>query len=1050
MDPQQPQPQQQQQPPPPPPRARPAQPAGAVVDAAGVLVRFPHTPYAAQAALMRTVVAALQRGEHALVESPTGTGKTLSLLCAALAWRDAVARWRAEALAAAPPLGARAPPPPPAARARLDALARAAFAAPHAAAVAAAPPAPPQLLYASRTHSQLAQVAAELRACGYAAVACVLGSRDQMCISHPVMAAPAPLRSGICRAKVIKKQCAFHAAAQDSAIQAAVAAQIMDIEDLVAFGKQKAACPYYISSNSLPTADVVLLPYNYLIEPTARKSQNINLKNAIVIFDEAHNLEASCNEATSAEISSDELAHAIREVEIAVSVFTAVDYRPSRETADLTEDDLSFLKDKLARFAEKLAAVQLNRNTRDLVESSVFLFALLDDIGIGLDNQAYLTKVINSCVDLLTHDHKRAKIKNMVHLRRLSNLIATAFKALSEGDTPLSHYKVYIKAQDPLENIAQSRRSSMPKLPLNITLSFWCFSSSVAMQELVRLGARSIILASGTLSPLSSFAEELGIPFAHVLENPHVIDSSQIFVNVVPVGPKNVRLSSSYKNKSSPDYFPELGRCIVETARVVPDGVLVFFTSYSRLVEAIEVWKRKSSQSPVSIWDQLTAIKQPVIEPRNKHEFNRAIQDFECKLDDASGRPPIFFAVCRGKASEGIDFSDRKARAVIICGIPYPAFQDPRVKLKQEVLNEAAPDGSKTRGMAWYSQQASRAVNQAIGRVIRHRKDYGAILLCDERFSYDRVIQELPKWVRSQVQKPKTFADSITGLQSFFGNVGKSTSSALAPSSQQDPGVLYDDATALSSSGKLVPVTQVHSSPVDPLQVGSAADRPSKRPSDDPLADPSKFRKVPWLPPQSHSFHQTVEQKLASVSYPRRPATDGMLRRTLDADGGLLARSGNVFDSRFSAHSFGIVGAEPLLRPAVFFEPQPVRQTEPALPPAAAMNAVSKPALTKPPTTNLDPADYLKRIRDVSTPTQFSAFKKHLSKYRAREIPIETLISFAAGFFVEQLSAAHPMDRCMLLARGFRHFIGRKHVDAFDLEVDTRRAIVAGSIRTRS
>lgn len=43
--------------------------------------------------------------------------------------------------------------------------------------------------------------------------------------------------------------------------------------------------------------------------------------------------------------------------------------------------------------------------------------------------------------------------------------------------------------------------------------------------------------------------------------------------------------------------------------------------------------------------------------------------------------------------------------------------------LKSEILT----------GEDWYSQQASRAVNQAIGRVIRHRHDYGAIIFCDER-----------------------------------------------------------------------------------------------------------------------------------------------------------------------------------------------------------------------------------------------------------------------------------------------------------------------------
>ena len=34
---------------------------------------------------------------------------------------------------------------------------------------------------------------------------------------------------------------------------------------------------------------------------------------------------------------------------------------------------------------------------------------------------------------------------------------------------------------------------------------------------------------------------------------------------------------------------------------------------------------------------------------------------------------------CRGKVSEGLDFSDRAGRAVIITGIPYPYLMDPKV-----------------------------------------------------------------------------------------------------------------------------------------------------------------------------------------------------------------------------------------------------------------------------------------------------------------------------------------------------------------------------------
>ena len=58
---------------------------------------------------------------------------------------------------------------------------------------------------------------------------------------------------------------------------------------------------------------------------------------------------------------------------------------------------------------------------------------------------------------------------------------------------------------------------------------------------------------------------------------------------------------------------------------------------------------------------------------------------FEGATGDQNGA--VLMGVCRGRISEGLDFSDNAARCVIIVGIPYPQMTDPKVILKKEYLD---------------------------------------------------------------------------------------------------------------------------------------------------------------------------------------------------------------------------------------------------------------------------------------------------------------------------------------------------------------------------
>ncbi len=58
------------------------------------------------------------------------------------------------------------------------------------------------------------------------------------------------------------------------------------------------------------------------------------------------------------------------------------------------------------------------------------------------------------------------------------------------------------------------------------------------------------------------------------------------------------------------------------------------------------------------------------------------------RVNQEETRGAVFFAVCRGKLSEGLDFSDHDARCVIVVGIPFRNIADPSVKIKMEYLNK--------------------------------------------------------------------------------------------------------------------------------------------------------------------------------------------------------------------------------------------------------------------------------------------------------------------------------------------------------------------------
>jgi hypothetical protein len=150
-------------------------------------------------------------------------------------------------------------------------------------------------------------------------------------------------------------------------------------------------------------------------------------------------------------------------------------------------------------------------------------------------------------------------------------------------------------------------------------------------------------------------------------------------------------------------------------------------------------------------------------------DFYGSIKSATQRSLDTTQDGALFFAVCRGKVSEGIDFSDDNARAVIAVGIPFPNFKDEQVTLKREYNDSLHTQNGLLSGSEWYEMQAYRALNQALGRCIRHKNDWGALILIDERYSKGaRYTRKLSKWVRQRLQTCRgVFSDVMESLEQF-------------------------------------------------------------------------------------------------------------------------------------------------------------------------------------------------------------------------------------------------------------------------------------------
>ncbi|KAK4725441.1 hypothetical protein R3W88_028220 [Solanum pinnatisectum] len=789
---------------PPPPSSSEAtqgpKPSKYVVHIGGIPVEFPYQPYGTQLAFMNRVIVTLDRAHrdghsHALLESPTGTGKSLSLLCSTLAWQQNCksknrysnfTHSKPDPQALADPIGHGGGFIP-----ETQPLGNPDTAPPAASNGTKKKKTAPTIFYASRTHSQISQVIREYRKTSYRVAMAILASRKHYCTNVNVRGEDNIDEKCKLLLKDQEAGCSefknTHKVKGHPSIQKGGCHEAHDIEDLVKVGQIVKGCSYFGARSLADDAELVFCPYNYIINPVVRRAMEVVITGAIIILDEAHNIEDICRDAGSVDVEEDILLQLQMELEQLIQSDTMI-YQP---LVEMTQDIRSWIARK--------------KNTLEKHGFQHYASCWTGDKALKELQEANVTKQCFPILQECASKAIRAASEAEPGTDHLSGMAASVLEGLVSS---LS----YFFSGDGLHvcDYQLALQRYVKKSPGTAvgswtqTFSLWCLNPAVVFREIAD-SCLSVILTSGTLSPMDSFSSELGVTFGTSLEAPHVIDvESQLWAAVISRGPRNYPLNASFKTADSYAFQDALGTSLEEICKIVPGGCLVFFPSYKLMDKLSSRWKETGQ------WARLNARKPIFTEPRGgQEEFESVLKGYYSSINQreklvmgrkkkakgsalSDGTPlevsnenkkegAAFLAVCRGKVSEGIDFSDEKARVVIIVGIPFPNINDMKVDLKKKFNNTYKSSKNLLSGSEWYCNQAFRALNQATGRCIRHRFDYGAVIFLDERFCEARNRTYISKWLRNSIRHHSSFDKSMEELKSFFRDVkehvGKAASS---------------------------------------------------------------------------------------------------------------------------------------------------------------------------------------------------------------------------------------------------------------------------------
>ena len=348
-----------------------------------------------------------------------------------------------------------------------------------------------------------------------------------------------------CNGLVKKKECPFYENYYDIMNSGNVEKTLeelrnkpMHVEELHKFCKENNICPFEAAIDLAKNSKVVVGDYFHVLNPSTRdvffRKIEKELKNCIIIWDEAHNLPDRARDLMSISLNNFVLEQAIKEAE--------------QYNQDLGEN-LVEINTKLMNLTEKLG---LNENE-----------IILEKNDFKVDN-------LYSFIDELRETAENVIIEKK---RSFLNSVAEFLESWDQEE------EGYIRLL--------SRGFSKSGKPV-VSVNHKCLDPRLVTKEVVE-GAHCNIFMSGTLHPLDMYEDILGLELPIKVEYENPFPEENRLDLVVP-------LTSTKYSKRSQQMYEEISEIVDNLIEKINGNTIVFFPSYDLRDQIYPLLEEKSNR----------------------------------------------------------------------------------------------------------------------------------------------------------------------------------------------------------------------------------------------------------------------------------------------------------------------------------------------------------------------------------------------------------------------------------------------------------------------